>query len=1455
LWTLLAAIGLTAALWAFLLTPLGLDAAARVTEKAITLGSGMQARIEDVSGVFPFSLRVGRFALADAEGPWLVIGDARLSWSPGALFTGRVLVRELTADVVRIRRAPHLPPRQDQPVRIEWPPQLPSRPPILVDRLAVDRLILDKELAGQAAILGINGTLAESDQGAVTLTLDAARLDGDKPLSLRLAATLHFAQWRLAANASLEDAPGGLLASPLAGDGPAGPLVVALTGDGPLDAWKGRLTAALSQKPFLTADLGLAVPLEKNAMAAFSLNATVSPPPGLLPEQTARALGPAPSCAIAGRLGIASGAFFLDRADLTVAAGNLTATGSLDPEKDVLAATARLTVPDASRLDQTLGGKLAATLTATGNVTRPRLEVQLGGTGGRAGPLAVDACDITTRIEFLDKLDGLFPGATLAISGTFSGLTGPEKTTLLGEKLALSLDATIDANGGLSAKSGVLAGKGGTLALRGLQWKKGQTSGSIALDVADVAGTASLVGVRLAGGLTATADVTADETATGEAALSVSLKNLTAQPPAEPGGLALVALLGASPKLSAKAAFSPAGVRLSELTLDGKAASLAATGSFDAKTTTLTAKAMAKIPDLAVLGPALGPKCGGALTCAVDLSGPADAPRIAVKATAERLGYGDLALTEATLESAITDVAGRPSGQARLTARRDGETARLETSIALAGSRLTVKDLRLTAPDAVFTGEAVCDTATGRVAGKLSGNASNLAGLGRFMGLSLAGGLKLSVTAAAPGTGRAGQTLTGELTAANLRLPGLNVAGLTVSANLDDVTGQPRGRATLSGKGLATEGASLSTLSLEAVGDGRSLAFSASTKGTVSGETPLALAAKASLTGTQRSHTITVASLSGTLGKAKFALTAPAALSFGDGTSRLDGLALSYDKALVTASGSLGSNETTAKATVAHFPLPLLAAFGLAGVDGTGTLAATLSGSPAKPNLAADIRLDGLRLVSEKGQGVPPIGLAASVNASGGKCSLKASLAGKNKKEAATIDAAIPLHFALAPFTLDMPAGGALSGRITADSDLSDLATLLAQANTRLVGRLTADLTLGGALAAPSVTGSLTLAASRLENADAGIVFRNLDIRAEASGGVLTIAKGTGEDGKGGSFAITGKIGIADPEHGPIDLSMRLTRLRVAGLDMATVTADGELAVTGTLSRMRAAGAITLGPVDINLPNSLPPDVVVIPVTLVNDPNAPKKAKKPTQPAVARHIDLDCKVTLGQMVHVRGMGLDSRWGGQVTVTGTAAAPTIIGKFVVEKGRIDLLGSSLDITKGEVSFLGATPPAPILDIRGETTANDITAGISITGDATAPAIALTSTPTLPHDEILSRLLFGQSATTLSPIQAAQLAQAAASLYTGGTPTNILARTRRILGLDQLTLVTGASGISSTVLRAGKEIVKGVNVGVEQGTGAQSGAVSVEVQVTPNITVDSRVGTDNKQGVGVNWKWDY
>ena len=1439
--------------WAALLTPAGLRAAAGLAEAAIHAASGMTATIRDVSGVLPVSLRVGRFALADKDGLWLVISDARFSWSPLALLRGRVLVNEVSADVVRLRRAPDVPPSPRPAPPMEWPPRFPRLPAILVDRLAVNRIILDAPVAGQDAVIAVAGRLAESGKGVVALALEATRLDGDKPLALRVGGALDYADWRLSARISVSDAPGGLLASALAGpDG--GALTVGLAGDGPLSGWEGRLSATLKHKEFLHADLGLGVPLDAAAMGSFSLDAALSPPPGLLPDALAGIVGGRPDCRLSGRFGILSGEFFLDRADLAAAAGTLAATAHLPPDGKDIAATVTANVPDAAVLDPSLAGAATVTLKASGSIAQPAVTAAVRAVRFAAGPLRMESGDLRAEAALAGPATDAFPGAKVTVTGELAGLSGPEGATLLGQSLRLAVDASMDAKGELAAKSVSLAGQGGELRLTDARYAQGRATGDASLTVDDLAGAASLAGLRLAGGLSLKASVAADADGAGKAALAADFSRLAG--PDAPGddaaSAALAALLGPAPHLSTALEFSGNGAKLSDLDLDGKAVRLTGSGSFETAGT-VAAKLTLAVPDLSVLERALGQRVAGSLSCDVSASGKAASPHVSAKATLDKLLAGELALAGVNLDVTADDVAGNASGKLALAARREGETARLETDFALAGDRLRIQNLRLGAPDASFSGEAAVALATGRVTGKLSGNAANLAGLGRFTGQRLAGALRLSVAADAA---RDGQALTADIAATDLALPGLSAGRLTVAASLGDVTGNPRGKATVAGSGVAAGGMTLSSLSVAASGDGRTLAADLDAKGTVAGGKTLQLAAKASMAAAGKGRKVTLASLSGALDGRRFNLTAPAVVGLDGDTTSLSGLSLAFDKARIEASGSLGPRGVSGKAAVTGFPLPLLGAFGAPGIGGTASVTATLSGSPARPECTAEARLEGVTLAAEKSKAMSALSVRAKATVAGGKATLAAGVAPTGQKEAVTVEAAVPIRFALAPFVADVPAGAALSGRVTADSDLSQMAVLLAQANTRIDGRLTADLRLGGSLAAPSLDGSLALAAKKLENADAGLVLHNLLLRADAAGGVLTVRQGSGQDGKGGSFTLSGTVGVSDLVNGPVDLALTLTRLRVAGLDLATVTADGKAQVSGTLSRMRASGKITLGPADINLPSSLPPEVTVIPVTIINDPNTPKKKRKLAPPAAARHIDLDLAVALGQAVYVRGLGLESRWGGEVKVTGTAAAPRVVGRYFVEKGRVELFGSNLEISKGEIVFHGETPPAPTFDILAENTSSDgVTAGVAITGDATNPNIALVSKPTLPHDEILSRILFGQSAATLSPLQAAQLAQAAASLYAGGTPTSILARTRRILGLDQLTLVSGKGGISSTVLKAGKEIVKGVTVGVEQGMGAQSGAVSVEVQVTPNITIDSRVGANNKQGVGVNWKWDY
>jgi translocation and assembly module TamB len=148
-------------------------------------------------------------------------------------------------------------------------------------------------------------------------------------------------------------------------------------------------------------------------------------------------------------------------------------------------------------------------------------------------------------------------------------------------------------------------------------------------------------------------------------------------------------------------------------------------------------------------------------------------------------------------------------------------------------------------------------------------------------------------------------------------------------------------------------------------------------------------------------------------------------------------------------------------------------------------------------------------------------------------------------------------------------------------------------------------------------------------------------------------------------------------------------------------------------------------------------------------------------------------------------------------------------------------------------------------------------VTITGTATKPAIALTSSPTLPQDEILAQLLFGKSSGALSPFEAVQLAQSMAELTgVGGGGPGVLDKLRKGLGLDRLDVEAGeGSATSAPSLSAGRYVTRGVFVGAKQGATPGSSAATVEIEVTPNIKVETDVGADSSGKAGINLEWNY
>ncbi|MFZ3234218.1 MAG: translocation/assembly module TamB domain-containing protein, partial [Stellaceae bacterium] len=191
-----------------------------------------------------------------------------------------------------------------------------------------------------------------------------------------------------------------------------------------------------------------------------------------------------------------------------------------------------------------------------------------------------------------------------------------------------------------------------------------------------------------------------------------------------------------------------------------------------------------------------------------------------------------------------------------------------------------------------------------------------------------------------------------------------------------------------------------------------------------------------------------------------------------------------------------------------------------------------------------------------------------------------------------------------------------------------------------------------------------------------------------------------------------------------------------------------------------------------------------------------------------------------------------------------------------------------LTRGTIAFDGSAKIDPALDIVAEASAADITARVTIGGLASAPTVSLSSTPPLPRDEILARLLFGSGVRQMTPGQGLELAQAAAALSGGGP--GLLDRLKGGLGLDWLRLGQGPAGAASSILNpsvvtptttsttavsAGKYIAPGVSVGVSQGVSPPTSKVTVEVDLGHHVTVDTEAGQNNGTGIGLNYNYDY
>jgi hypothetical protein len=258
-------------------------------------------------------------------------------------------------------------------------------------------------------------------------------------------------------------------------------------------------------------------------------------------------------------------------------------------------------------------------------------------------------------------------------------------------------------------------------------------------------------------------------------------------------------------------------------------------------------------------------------------------------------------------------------------------------------------------------------------------------------------------------------------------------------------------------------------------------------------------------------------------------------------------------------------------------------------------------------------------------------------------------------------------------------------------------------------------------------------------------------------------------------------------------------------------------------------GVVGMDVVEINRPGGDPPD---------------EDTAKQRGPQFGLNIRL---TSPGGDIRVVGRGLNVEMRVNAQVTGTIAQPILTGNASVVRGDYEFAGKRFVFDDRGTVALSTDPALIRLNLSATRDDPTLTATVKVTGTAAAPKIELTSTPSLPQDEILSQVLFGRSASQLSGFEAAQLASGVASLA-GGGGFDVIGNLRELAGLDRLSFGGEASALT---VAGGRYITDNVYLEIIGG-GEGGAAVNVEWQVRRSLAISSKIGGTGDATLSIRWR---
>ncbi|SLN51413.1 translocation/assembly module TamB domain-containing protein [Roseisalinus antarcticus] len=1396
-------------------------------------GASRDVRIRGFSGALSSEARIDLLTVADAEGVWLEAEGLALVWTRSALLRGRVDVDEISAERISILRAP-IP----EPAPVDLPPaeastfSLPELPvSIRLGELSVDRIEIGEHFIGEPVAISLTGA-ASLEDGEGFANVIARRIDGGDG-EFALTGSFSNVSRELALNLRIQEGPAGLVASRLSLPG-APSVRLSIDGAAPIDNYAADLTLATDGQERVTGSFELVTtrdaPDAEGTIGAATRDITLD-----ISGDVTKLLAPdyreffGEDVQLAVRA-IQSPDGSIEVPDLTLAAQAIDINGTLALGPDRW--------PESIALEGRLGNGTDRLLLPIGG---PRTYVDSGEIFVAFDRAEGDEWSGYAFLEGFERPgmalhsitlfgDGVIrPGTATDADGFASlGLTFDASDIVLddvglaealGEDVSGAMNATLNDGAPFTIESFSVRSAGLELGANvELQTEGGLDiafDANVQADDFERFSTISSMDLTGSGVVQATGNIRPLD--------GIFAVDLTAQT----NGLGIgneIAdpLLAGRGTVALRAARDETGTRLENLEVTTP--QVEANASATITSGVASAELSARIVDLGLISP--------------DLSGPGTLSGTVDRDAEEVIDF-DMTLAAASADLAFVGTAQSPDDGYATDLTLRANVATLRPFSGLAGRDLAG------AADLVIAGQVLP--------------------MEQFFDLTIDGttqDLALSIPQADPLIGGAGTlSVTAARDADGIRVPAFSLTTPEVSASGAAVLGvdtrSGRIDARIEEVGLVLDGISgPATLNatVDQAADGSLdvdvAATAPSTRLSFVGDVA-APEADYVTTGTLEATVGSLSAFAPIVGQPiRGSVTLNATGSVAPVTQAFDveidartadlGVGIPVADRLLRGPGTLSaqvsrSDDGALRVNALDLSLPSLSVNGsVTGQGATGTA-----------NFSA--RLADIGLVVPDLNGPVTAGGTAELTSSGA-WRVAADIAG-----AGGVDANI--GGTVAP-------GGAMDLSVTGSAPLGLANPFIVP--RRLSGDARFDLAVRG-LSLDAISGNATISGGRFAEPSLAQSIEAISGTVSLSGGRADIAI-SGSPTFGGTVTVDGPLTLSSPFSADIDIGLR--SVVVVDPTLYETVVDGQISLVGPLTAgARIGGTVNLGRTEVQVPSSTVSSLGEIPtVRHLTTPGDVRLTLNRAGLALDGNdigsdsgsgsggsgsggFPLDITINAPSQIFIRGRGLDAELGGQLIIRGTTRNVEPVGEFSLVRGRLDLLQQRFTLTEGTARLEGDF--SPVLRLVAETETNDGTQiSISVTGPAADPDVNFSSSPQLPQDEVLSRLLFGRNIADITPLQAVQLASAVGTL--AGRGGGFMGDLRNRLGIDNLDVTTDEAG--NAAVQFGTYISDNIYTDVIVDSTGQT-QIDLNLDITADLTAKGTVGSDGESSLGIFFERDY